>query len=289
MQNRVVVLSCVVVVAIFIGVTLVVSQTNGPIMQRVVSQQSEILELQKEIIGLLKAQAAGAGPSGLAAAGAGRGGALTAEDRVVALERKIDSLVGILSGARQAAQRRQGPPPEDYTKVYDIPAGNSPVRGPKEAPVTIVSFVDFQCPYSARFQPVIDEIMAAYPQDVNFVVKHFPLGFHDQAKPAVKAVLSAGKQGKYWEMMDLILKGNRALSETMYEDLAKKLGLDVAQFKKDIEADDEDWERIIDRDRELGGGVDVRGTPTYFLNGRKTKARDVQSFKKEIDEILGKK
>lgn len=208
-------------------------------------------------------------------------------------QKNILALLGRIP--REAAPRPAGPtarpmpPQEDPNKVYDIIIGESPVKGAKDAKVTIVEFSDYQCPYSTRFHAVIPEVLAAYPKDVNYVLKNFPLGFHPQARPAVKAAFAAREQGKYWEMVELLFQNGRNLSEEKFYELASQIGLDVEKFKKDYKEKDAQWEKLIEADIALASSAAVRGTPTYFINGKKTRARDLNSFKQEIDAILQEK
>ena len=121
------------------------------------------------------------------------------------------------------------------------------------------------------------------------ILKNFPLSFHQEAKSAAKAAFAAGEQGKYWEMVDVLLENGRSLGETKYEEFAKDLGLDVAKFKDDYAKKDKKWEKYIQADMDLAQKINVRGTPTFYINGRKTNARDFNSLKKEIDQILNEK
>jgi len=187
------------------------------------------------------------------------------------------------------AQIPPPPPPEDFTTVYTIPVGEAPVRGEAQAPVTITGFLDLQCPYSARFAPVIKQVLEAYPGKVNYTVKHFPLQFHDQAKPAIKYALAAAKQGKFWEMIDAILADNSKLSAKEFDTIAKKLSLNLGQLKADMKENDAAWEKLIQADIDLGTSVQVMGTPMFYVNGRKTRSRDLEEFKKDIDALLEKK
>ena len=204
------------------------------------------------------------------------------------LEGQIKFLVGLLQGGAQggAGGRPAGPPPEDLTKVYTIDAGTSPVRGKANAPITIVEFVDFQCPFCSRFYSPAVEAVNKYPDQVKLIIKNFPLSFHPQAVPSAKAALAANEQGKYWEMVDDLLGDNKDLSAQRIEATAKKIGLNVDKFKKDLADNDAKYQKVLDDDAALGESVDVQGTPTFFLNGRKTNARDFNGFKKEIDAIL---
>lgn len=197
---------------------------------------------------------------------------------------KVDQLVG-----RMPSPQKPSRPKEDYTTVYKIPVTDAVMTGPETAPVTIAGFLDLQCPFSKRFQPVIDQVLESYPGQVNYVVKHFPLNFHPQALPAAKAVLAAKRQGKGYQMVEKILENNKALSPEKYLELAKELGLNAEQFQKDLADNDEAWTKLIQADFSLGRDIQVHGTPTYYLNGRKTSARSLEAFQAEIDQILEKK
>jgi protein-disulfide isomerase len=180
----------------------------------------------------------------------------------------------------------QQPPAEDLSKVYDIPVGTSYVLGNPNAKITIVEFSDFQCPFCARFHPFILEARKAFPNDVKVVLKNFPLGFHPNARPAAKAALAAGLQGKYYEMAELLIASGNDLSEAKYKEIAGKVGINVDQFMKDLKDKDAEFEKKIEADIALGGQVDVRGTPTYFLNGKKTNARTTEMWTSEIKALL---
>src|SRR6185503_19498824 len=97
----------------------------------------------------------------------------------------------VASGPRPA-----GPPAEDPNKVYQVPIGNAYAKGPADSPVTIVEFSDFQCPFCSQAKDLVKQITDAYPKDVRFVFKNYPLPFHPNAMPAAKAAIAAGKQGK---------------------------------------------------------------------------------------------
>lgn len=206
------------------------------------------------------------------------------EKRLAAMETKM-----VAPPAPAAAAARPQPPSEDFNKVYDIDISKSYIKGKKDAPVTVVAFTDFQCPFCARFHTPFQEAVKAFPDKVNFVIKNFPLPFHAEAKPAAKAALAAGEQGKYHEMADLILENQQTLNAESYKDFAKKAGLNVNRFLKDLKDNDAKYEEIINQDLQLVGAVDVRGTPTFFINGKKTMARDFASIKTEIEKILAEK
>lgn len=186
------------------------------------------------------------------------------------------------------ASRSPRRPTVDYDKVYDLPIGKSPVRGAKDAKVTLVEFSDFQCPYSHRAQPLIESLLKAYPEDLRHVYKNFPLRFHKQAMPAAKACLAAGMQGKFWEMEAHVFKNPKNLEEKDLKKYAGEIGLDVKKFEKDFKS--AEVEKRVQEDIAEGRKASVTGTPTLFLNGKRVRNRSEEAMKKEIDEILkGKK
>jgi protein-disulfide isomerase len=276
MKNSLLVTCLVAVAAAVTGIGISAKLNNDAVILKVVEQQQQMFDLQKRILAQLQE-----GP------GAGKADALAAAtERMTATEQKLDSL---LAKVMPSNQERVGPPPEDYDTVHEIPLGVSPVKGSDKAPVTITGFLDLQCPFSARFQPAIDQVLADYKGKVNYMVKHFPLGFHQQARPAAKAVLAAGEQGKYWEMLEAILKDNRDLNEEKLTNLAKSLKLNMKKYEAALKDNDAKWEKQITEELELGVKVEVRGTPSYYINGKKTRARTPDDMKKEIDEILKQK
>ncbi len=178
------------------------------------------------------------------------------------------------------------PPGEDLSKVHDIPLGNSPIKGNMNAPVTIVEFSDFQCPYCAKLQPTLKQVLDAYPKEVRLVYKQFPLDKHKQARNASKAALAAGEQGKFWEMHDLIFEKYSSLTEAMFTEFAVKLGLDKKQFEADYNS--AKYDKQIADEINLGITVGVRGTPSLYRNGKKMAGRSFNDFKTAIDSVLKK-
>ena len=207
-----------------------------------------------------------------------------------AIQNELSQIQNKINTNGANVQQPQMPPPEDMNKVYTIPPGASAIIGKKDAPVTIVQFSDFQCPFCARFYPVIKDVMAAYPDKVRVIIKNFPLPFHPNARPAAKLAMAANEQGKFQGMVESLLASGADVTEPKIKEYAQKLGLDYNKLMADYKNQDARWEKQIQDDMQLGAGVDVRGTPTFYLNGHKTNARDLNSFKAQIDAILaGKK
>ncbi|MFQ5513355.1 MAG: DsbA family protein [Myxococcota bacterium] len=185
-----------------------------------------------------------------------------------------------------AAAARAQRPQEDPNKVYKIDIGDSPILGKPDAPVTIVEYSDFQCPYCARTQPLLKQLHEKYPDKVRIVFKHFPLSFHQGARPAAIASMAAKEQGKFWEMHDVLFENHRSLNPSNMEEMAKKAGLDLERFKKDMEEKAQDYAKQVDADFRQGQTVAVRGTPTLFVNGKKVQNRSVEGMSAMIDAAL---
>lgn len=214
---------------------------------------------------------------------------LTSDDKKIIgslLERvtSLESQVMILTGGKDPREVR--PPEPMPAGPVNIPVDGSYILGDKDARVTIVVFDDFQCPFCSRFHAPLMEALKAFPEGVNFIFKHFPLGFHDKAKPAAKAALAAGVQGKFYEMTDKLFENASALEEAKFADWAEEIGLDRARFEKDYKERDAEWEKKIQADINLGQKVRVGGTPTYFLNGVDSNARSTDEWKAAIAQAL---
>ncbi len=169
-----------------------------------------------------------------------------------------------------------------------ITIGSSPVLGAKSAPVTIVAFLDLQCPYCMRELPKIKQIQNENPSKVKFVFKHFPLSFHKKSKPAHAALELARLQGgdkAFWKMLDLIEQQPTKLDIAVLRLYAEKLNLNMAKFDA-VMADASQINKLLENDIAQGKQLGVNGTPTVFINGEKMVAREVSDYKARIDDIL---
>ena len=126
-----------------------------------------------------------------------------------------------------------------------------------------------------------------YPNDVKFVVKHFPLRNHAFAKQAATAALAAHKQGKFWEYHHKIFQNMRSLSDAKLQDIAKEVGLNSKKFNRDRK--DPSIQQLINRDLNDGMRAGVRGTPTIYVNGKLLRNRSLQGFQWMVDDELKKK
>lgn len=142
--------------------------------------------------------------------------------------------------------------------------------GNPDAPLRIVEFGDYQCGACAFFHPIVKELLEYYPDEIYFVWHHFPLvNAHQFAVMAASAAEAAGRQGKFWEMHDLIMTNQQAwargMASTAFLSYARQLGLDDEQFLRDVR-DEEILERI-ERQYNLGISLNIRSVPSFFING----------------------
>ena len=276
MKNNIVVVLLVVLISVVSGFGLLyginnaVSVAIAPIAAKV----GEIALSQKHIEAKL---ASGQGAD-----------ASAVMDRLNALEDKLGDLKKLAAAPQDQADDQQ-PQEEDYSKVYALDAGTSPIIGNPQAPVTIVKFSDFQCPFCHRFFPPVKDILKAYPQQVRLIIKNYPLPFHPNARPAAKLALAANVQGKYFEAVDILLANGANVSDDKIKEYAKTIGLDANKWMDDYKNKDAEWEKQVEADMALAEQSDVRGTPTFFINGKKTMARDFNGFKAEVEKILAEK
>ncbi len=178
---------------------------------------------------------------------------------------------------------------EDAPERLKVPVTSAqPQKGPSDALVTIVEFSDFECPFCSRVGPTLAQIEKEYGKKVRIVWRNQPLPFHQNAGPAAQAALEAfdqGKAPKFWAMHDKLFENQRALTRPDLEKYAQEIGLDMNKFKAAL--DSKKWEKTIAEDQALAADVGARGTPSFFINGRKLAgAQPFAKFKEIIDDEL---
>jgi len=171
--------------------------------------------------------------------------------------------------------------------VQSIDIEGAPFEGPAAAPVTLVVFSDFQCPYCSRLVPVLKQVREHFPDKVKIVFKNFPLRSHQYALAAAQAAIAAGDQGKFWKFHDLLFDFHDRLNDQKIKEIATVLKLDQKRFEKDMQAP-ETMARI-DADVRDGRAAGVRGTPTVFVNGIMVRDKTIQGLKRAVREALAKK
>ena len=258
-------------VSLLLGINNTVMNANVPIYVQVKEMSASQVDLQKKVGDLsekintqqrlLKA-------------------ILSKEDKII-LAQQQPAPVPVPAQQPQAQQ----PPSEDMNKVYDIPVGNSVIIGKKNAPVTIIMFSDFQCPFCNRFYLGVRDTLKAYPDKVRLIIKNFPLPFHPNARPAAKLALAASEQGKYKEMMEALLESGADVSDAKVKEDAQKTGINYNRLMADVKKNDAKYEALLEEDAKLVQSSDVRGTPTFYINGKKSQVRDAAGYKELIDKL----
>lgn len=160
-----------------------------------------------------------------------------------------------------------------------IPTAGAPSLGPQNAPITLVEFSDFQCPYCIAAVPEIRAVLSAYPTQVKLIFKQYPLEIHSNAEFAATAALAAHKQGKFWALHDAMFS-SRNLSRDNILVLAQKNGLDIKRFQADL--DSTEVRETLIRDIQDGDRAGVEGTPTIFVNGKRYNGQIVEASLKPV-------
>ena len=162
-----------------------------------------------------------------------------------------------------------------------------PSRGPANAPVTIVEFSDFQCPYCGREFPVIERLMKEYDGKVRLVFRHYPLDFHPFAQKAAEAGACAQDQGKFWELHDKMFTNQDKLAVGDLKGYAKSVGLDASKFERCLDSGEK--KALVEEDMKAGTAAGVNGTPAFFINGLFVNgAQPYEQMKQTVDRELKK-
>lgn len=170
--------------------------------------------------------------------------------------------------------------------LVEVGTGDRPIKGKADAPITIISFSDYECPFCIRAEETIAEVLSAYGDKVRFVHRDFPLSFHANAHGAAQAAHCAQEQGKFWEMHAKLF-GAPDLSATGLKAIAKEVGADSEKF--DACLDSGKFKDAVDKDMADGAAAGVEGTPAFFINGRMLSgALPFAEFKKVIDAELAR-
>jgi protein-disulfide isomerase len=160
-----------------------------------------------------------------------------------------------------------------------------PAKGPDSAPVTIVEFSDFQCPFCLSAFPTVQRVIGTYGDRIHFVYRHYPLANHPRARPAAEAAACANEQGKFWVYHDRLFSNQQLLEDTDLKQHAAELGMDIAQFNACYDA--RKYAAEVDADIRAGDEAGVSGTPAFYINGRMLSgAQPFEAFQQIIDEEL---
>ena len=172
-------------------------------------------------------------------------------------------------------------PISDDSVVLDI--SGLPMRGNPDGIVTIVEFSDYECPFCNRAEPTLDQLLKDYLDDLRIVFAHMPLTFHKNAEGAAKAARAAQLQGKFWEMHKKLFENQKTLHEGFYIETAKELGLDIEQFKADMNSSE--TAAYIKKCSGDASRAGLSGTPSFLINGVEfIGAQPIDNFRKKIEE-----
>ena len=212
------------------------------------------------------------------------------------LTRGFIVLIIIVAGAglwKLSQQPSDTPTASDtYTKLLQM-QGDDWIKGNPNSSVTLVEYLDFECEACGAYYPLVKRLSEEYGDKVLFISRYFPLQGHRNGMNAALAVEAAGRQGKYWEMYDLLFEeqsawGGRPSSDrAIFERYAERINLDMERFRKDV-ASQEVSDRVTG-DKDSGLSLGVNYTPTFFLNGEKIQnPRGYEPFKVLLDSAVGK-
>jgi len=170
----------------------------------------------------------------------------------------------------------------------DVKYDGAPILGEEDAPVTIVEFSDFQCPYCARFfEQTFPQLKENYIKTgkVKLAFRHLPLSFHQYAQKTAEASECANEQGKFWEYHDTVFNNQDQLSDTILSTWAGEIGLDVKKFDDCLESGK--YKEKVQADSNDAGSYGVSGTPSFFVNGKLlVGAQPYEAFQQVIDAEL---
>lgn len=201
-----------------------------------------------------------------------------------------NALSGLRFGSGTAAQSNgpvsEAPTQEPQYIRYDIPTEGAYALGPTDAPITIVEFSDYQCPFCKKWhQEVYESLLAAYPDQIRIVYRHLPLtSIHPDAFPAAEAAMCAGEQDAYWPFHEKLFDGD-LLGAGVYTQYAQDLKLDMSAFEACIT--ERRYEAQVQADSDFAVNLGVNSTPTFFINGLAiVGAQPLNVFKQVIDKEL---
>jgi protein-disulfide isomerase len=164
-------------------------------------------------------------------------------------------------------------------------------EGSPDTAVTLIEYLDFECEACGAYYPMLKQLKEEYHDDIRFVVRYFPLPGHKNSMPAALSVEAAGKQGKFWEMHNILYEKQKEWAEqqstqpALFEKYAKEIGLNMDKYKKDVQS--QEAKDRVNRDVVSGTTLGVQGTPTFFMNGKKiTNPQSYEEFTSIIDKEI---
>lgn len=181
-------------------------------------------------------------------------------------------------------------PTADEPAAIPIVSSTDHIRGDANAPITIIEYSDFECPYCANFHATMQQVMTDYAGNVRWVYRYFPLSFHENAQSAAEAAECAADQEKFWEYADKLVENHTALGADMYLSIAKELGLNTTTFQSCI--DNGDKKAAVTAVYQGGVSAGITGTPGSFIIDTKGSATPIkgalpyETIKTMLDQVL---
>jgi protein-disulfide isomerase len=168
---------------------------------------------------------------------------------------------------------------------FKVDTAGFPSRGPDNAPIVLVEFSDFECPFCLRAHQTLGEVFKVYGDRIRFVYRHYPLQNHPNARPAAEASACAAEQDKFWPYHDRLFANPTQLGAEDLKRHATAVGLDLSRFSTCV--DSHKYRKLVEDDVAAGSALGVTGTPAFFINGRSLDgAQPFEVFKRLIDEEL---
>jgi protein-disulfide isomerase len=191
-----------------------------------------------------------------------------------------------------SGEAETNPPTLDTAVVADLAGGGGHVRGAENPAVTLIEYGDYECPHCAEFHPIVTELMRRMPNELALEFHHYPLPVGPNSVTASLAAEAAGEQGRYWEMHDAIFETQRQWTGRpdgveVFTSMAGQLGLDTERFREDLQSDEIQSRVVADRMR--GNNLNITGTPTFFINGRRLDylPASVDEFEAILRSVMG--
>lgn len=208
------------------------------------------------------------------------------------MDKRFWAIIGVIIAVFVGVLWVNGGSKEDTgNKTKSSVQPTSHIRGNTASRVKLVEYGDFQCPFCAQYEPLVEQVVTKYQDKISFQFRNLPLNqVHQNAYAAARAAEAADKQGKFWDMYRLLYQNQNDWAEStsatsVFDSYATQLGLNVSQFKKDFASSKTN--DVINADKaEFNKTGEQLSTPTFFLNGKKIQAASVEEFSKLIDNAL---
>ncbi len=166
----------------------------------------------------------------------------------------------------------------------EIGDNSPPFKGWENAPVIIVNYTDFQCPYCAKLGSIFEKLLELYPGKIKIIFKNYPLRNHKYARKAASLAMAAHQKGKFWEVHDRIFENHDQINDVKLMEIRREFGFDTPEFRTLMYSPK--IQKIISSDIAEAKVMGVKSTPSVFVNGKRLKNKRVSGFKTAINKVL---